>query len=39
MCNSCDKVLADNDVDVVYYHIDLDFSTIDIIMGWIPVCS
>ena len=25
MCDSCDKVLADNDVDVVYYHIDLDF--------------
>ncbi len=32
MCNSCDKVLADNDVDVVYYHIDLDFRPL--ISSW-----
>lgn len=32
MCDSCDKVLADNDVEVVYYHIGTDFKPI--ISSW-----
>lgn len=28
MCDSCDRVLADNGVKVVYYHIGLDFRPI-----------
>ena len=28
MCDSCDKVLTDNDVEVVYYHISTDFRPV-----------
>lgn len=40
MCDSCDSVLTDNDVEVVYYHIGLDFKPqISSWDGWLYVVN
>lgn len=40
MCDSCDKVLADNGVEIAYYHIGLDFKpTLSSWEGWLYVVN
>lgn len=40
MCDSCERVLADNGVEVVYYHIGLDFKPIiESRNGWLYVVN
>lgn len=40
MCDSCEKVLADNDVEVNYYHVGLDFKPIiSERSGWLYVVN